>query len=110
MRVGAWLRVHGPGLSPVLLTARRGGRLIGVALIPRRRVWRHRIFPVRQLPAGLRRLAPLSPLWHGVELCRAATTGHVRAGSAAGHVLVLLGFVAAGAWWGTRTFSRRLAQ
>jgi len=67
-------------------------------------------FPVRQLPPGLRRLAPLSPLWHGVELCRAATTGHVRAGSAAGHVLVLLAVVAAGAWWGTRTFSRRLAQ
>ena len=67
-------------------------------------------FPVRQLPSALRALAPLSPLWHGVELCRAATTGHLRAGPAAGHVAVLVGFVAVGWWWGRRTFSRRLAQ
>ncbi|HET9729829.1 MAG TPA: ABC transporter permease, partial [Acidimicrobiia bacterium] len=32
-------------------------------------------FPVSQLPHGLRVLAVFSPLWHGVELARAATTG-----------------------------------
>ena len=32
-------------------------------------------FPVEQLPAPARWLAYVSPLWHGVELCRAATLG-----------------------------------
>ena len=32
-------------------------------------------FPVDGLPAVVRPLAWLSPLWHGVELCRAATLG-----------------------------------
>ena len=32
-------------------------------------------FPVDQLPARVRPLAYASPLWHGVELCRAATLG-----------------------------------
>jgi lipooligosaccharide transport system permease protein len=30
-------------------------------------------FPVSQLPLGVRWLAYLSPLWHGVQVCRAAT-------------------------------------
>ena len=32
-------------------------------------------FPVESLPTGLRWLAYASPLWHGVDLCRAATLG-----------------------------------
>ncbi|MGH3646453.1 MAG: ABC transporter permease [Micromonosporaceae bacterium] len=32
-------------------------------------------FPVAQLPGAVRPLAWLSPLWHGVELCRAAVLG-----------------------------------
>ena len=32
-------------------------------------------FPIIQLPDGLQPIAQLSPLWHGVELARAATTG-----------------------------------
>ena len=66
-------------------------------------------FPIDQLPSGLQVLAVLSPLYHGVELCRAATTG--TAGSVlvlAGHVAVLVGFIAAGWLWGARTFARRL--
>ena len=67
-------------------------------------------FPVRQLPAGVRPLAAVSPLWHGVELCRAATTGTLHAGAAAGHVAFLAACIAAGSWWGVRAFTRRLAQ
>ncbi|CAN5836134.1 ABC transporter permease [soil metagenome] len=66
-------------------------------------------FPIAQLPDGLQPLARLSPLWHAAELCRAATTGTLAWGSTVGHVLVLAGFVAVGAWFGTRTFTRRLA-
>ena len=67
-------------------------------------------FPVSELPAGLRAASAVSPLWHGVELCRAATTGSVDWGAAIVHVAVLIGCVAAGWSWGTRTFTRKLAQ
>jgi lipooligosaccharide transport system permease protein len=66
-------------------------------------------FPVKQLPGWSQPLAVLSPLWHGVELCRAATTGHARAGAVVVHIGVLVAFVAVGAWFGRRTFTRRLA-
>jgi lipooligosaccharide transport system permease protein len=67
-------------------------------------------FPVSELPRGLRAASAVSPLWHGVELCRAATTGSVEWDAAVVHVAVLVGCAAAGWWWGTRTFTRRLAQ
>jgi lipooligosaccharide transport system permease protein len=66
-------------------------------------------FPITQLPPWLQRLAVLSPLYHGVELCRMATTGIWDAGSAAVDIAVLGAFVAAGIWWGRRTFTARLA-
>jgi lipooligosaccharide transport system permease protein len=65
-------------------------------------------FPVAQLPLGLRIAARFSPLWHGVELCRAATTGTLALGAAAIHVSVLVGCIVFGAAWGHRTFTRRL--
>jgi lipooligosaccharide transport system permease protein len=65
-------------------------------------------FPVDQLPAGFRRLVVVSPLWHGVELCRDATTGQWRPGSQSLHVAVLVALVAVGWRAGTRTFSERL--
>ena len=67
-------------------------------------------FPVDELPDWLRPVSALSPPWHGVELCRAATTGSVEWRAAAAHVAVLAGCVVAGWWWGTRTFTRKLAQ
>jgi lipooligosaccharide transport system permease protein len=65
-------------------------------------------FPVEQLPDGVRPLIALSPLWHAAELARAATTGSLGWGSL-GHAVVLVACIAAGAWWGTRTFQRRLS-
>jgi lipooligosaccharide transport system permease protein len=66
-------------------------------------------FPIGQLPPLVRALAPLSPLYHGVELCRAATSGQARsAGAVMVHVVVLLGVVAAASVVGRRTFARRL--
>ena len=43
-------------------------------------------FPVSQLPDVLQRLSWLSPLWHGVELCRGATTGSIDFCPAVAHV------------------------
>jgi lipooligosaccharide transport system permease protein len=65
-------------------------------------------FPVKQLPAGFRPFVVLSPLWHGVELCRDATTAHWRPGVQSLHMLVLAAFVVVGWRWGTRTFTDRL--
>ncbi len=68
-------------------------------------------FPLTQLPAGLRVVAWVMPLWHSVELCRDATTGSLGAGGLLGvaaHVAVLVAYVTVGYLWGTRTFSRRL--
>ena len=65
-------------------------------------------FPVDQLPSGVRPLVALSPLWHGVELCRDATTGTWDPGPQALHVLALAALAAVGWRWGARTFTERL--
>jgi lipooligosaccharide transport system permease protein len=65
-------------------------------------------FPVANLPAAVRPLAWVSPLWHGVELARAATTADVSWAAALGHLAVLVACAAAGCAWGVRTFGRRL--
>ncbi len=67
-------------------------------------------FPISQLPSGLRPLAAFSPLWHGVELARAATTGHFDLVAVVAHVAVLVGCIAVGAFAGIRTFTRRLSS
>ena len=65
-------------------------------------------FPISQLPSALQPLAALSPLWHGVELARAATTGTFDPAATAAHVAFLVACIAAGAAVGVRTFARRL--
>jgi len=67
-------------------------------------------FPINQLPRGLCPLAALSPLWHGVELARDATTGHFDAAPVAAHIAVLVACIGAGAYFGVRRFSRRLTS
>ncbi|ROT27130.1 ABC transporter permease [Micromonospora sp. HM5-17] len=65
-------------------------------------------FPVESLPTALRWLAYASPLWHGVDLCRAATLGVAPDWSVPGHLLYL-GAWAAGGWLLARAcFRRRL--
>lgn len=67
-------------------------------------------FPVSELPDVLQKLVVISPLYHGVELARAATTGVYEAGSLLGHVAALAAFIVVGSWFGARTFSRRLGS
>jgi lipooligosaccharide transport system permease protein len=67
-------------------------------------------YPVEQLPAALEALARLTPLWHGVTLCRDLMLGTATVAGAVGHVAYLLAVVAAGWWWALRTFSARLAS
>jgi ABC-type polysaccharide/polyol phosphate export permease len=65
-------------------------------------------FPVGQLPVAVRPLAHASPLWHGVELCRAAMLGRAAAWPAAGHAGYLLAWSAAGFAAALYAFRRRL--
>jgi lipooligosaccharide transport system permease protein len=65
-------------------------------------------FPVEQLPDGMQPLAWLSPLFHGAELCRGATTGTIETGAVLVHVAVLAAVLAVSWAWGTRAFTRRL--
>jgi lipooligosaccharide transport system permease protein len=66
-------------------------------------------FPTSRLPDWLQPVSWFSPLWHAVELCRAATTGSApSAGSVVGHVAFLVVGLAAGCWWGVRRFNRAL--
>jgi lipooligosaccharide transport system permease protein len=68
-------------------------------------------FPISQLPALLQALAWISPLWHGVELCRAATTGVVVSPwLLAAHVAYLVLVFAIGWRWGTSTFRKQLVS
>jgi lipooligosaccharide transport system permease protein len=65
-------------------------------------------FPITQLPAWIRPVAYLTPLWHGVALCRGISLGTLTAGSAVLHVGYLAAFVAAGLLAGQRTYRKRL--
>jgi lipooligosaccharide transport system permease protein len=65
-------------------------------------------FPVESMPVVLRALAYALPLWHGVELCRAATLGVAPDLSVPGHLLVLAAWSALGFLLALRQFRRRL--
>jgi lipooligosaccharide transport system permease protein len=66
-------------------------------------------FPVEELPGWLQPVAYVTPLWHGIELCRGAVIDSVGAGNVAVHLGVLGAYIGAG-WAMCRiTFARRLA-
>ena len=65
-------------------------------------------FPVESLPGVLRWIAYVLPLWHGVDLCRAATLGSAPAWSPVGHVLYLALWAGVGWLLALRAFGRRL--
>jgi lipooligosaccharide transport system permease protein len=65
-------------------------------------------FPVTQLPAVVRPLAYITPLWHGVVLCRTLSLGTATLAGSAVHIGYLLAVTAAGIFVGDRTYRRRL--
>jgi lipooligosaccharide transport system permease protein len=65
-------------------------------------------FPVESLPAGLRFLAYALPLWHGVDLSRAATLGTAPDWSVTGHLLALAAWATVGWLLAVRQFRLRL--
>jgi lipooligosaccharide transport system permease protein len=69
-------------------------------------------FPIEQLPAFLQPLAWVTPLWHGVELCRSLSLGTIGADPvmALVHLAVLLLFAGGGLVATLWTFRRRLVK
>jgi lipooligosaccharide transport system permease protein len=67
-------------------------------------------FPIEQLPAAVRPLAWISPLWHGTELGRAAALDRWAVLPALGHLAYLGALLALGIALSTRYFTRRLAR
>ena len=67
-------------------------------------------FPISQLPAALRPVAYLTPLWHGVDLCRDLNLGHATFLPSLGHAVYLAAWFVAGTAVATVTFRRRLVS
>jgi lipooligosaccharide transport system permease protein len=65
-------------------------------------------FPVHQLPPVLEQVAYLTPLWHGVDLCRTLALGTATLGMTALHIAYLGAWVVAGALAAAKAFRRRL--
>ncbi len=67
-------------------------------------------FPITQIPAWLRPVAYVTPLWHGVELCRGLSLGTATLGGAALHTGYLLAVAAAGFAVAHVSYTRRLHE
>jgi lipooligosaccharide transport system permease protein len=65
-------------------------------------------FPISQLPTVLQWIAYLTPLWHGVDLCRTLCLGTAGLLASVGHVLYLSVWFAAGTWLAVKAFENRL--
>jgi lipooligosaccharide transport system permease protein len=65
-------------------------------------------FPVSQLPRALRAVAEVTPLWHGVDLCRSLSLGRATLLGSIGHVAYLCAFVVASLALARRTLTKRL--
>ena len=65
-------------------------------------------FPISQLPPVLQPVAWITPLWHGVSLCRGLALGTGTWPSLAGHVAYLVGLTSLGIVLALRSYRRRL--
>jgi lipooligosaccharide transport system permease protein len=65
-------------------------------------------FPISTLPAVLEFVARLTPLWHGVTLCRDLTLGDIAPWADLLHLFYLLAWIAVGLVAARFTYARRL--
>jgi lipooligosaccharide transport system permease protein len=67
-------------------------------------------FPISQLPAAIRPIAYLTPLWHGVDLCRHLSLGRAPLLGSLGHVAYICLWIAGGTAVALVTYRRRLVH
>lgn len=65
-------------------------------------------FPVAQLPVVIEQAAYLTPLWHGVDLCRDLALGEAILVPVLGHLAYLAAWLVAGYLLALRAYTRRL--
>jgi lipooligosaccharide transport system permease protein len=65
--------------------------------------------PLEEYPKAVQWLLPVTPLYHGVDLLRSLTLGHV-GWDALIHVAYLLGVLALGVWFTARRLERKLLK
>ena len=82
-RPGRRLRAHGLGRAPGPQRQHAG---VATVRSDTMLLFAGTFYPVSELPPVARRLAEVTPLWHGAELARAASTGHASALATVGHV------------------------
>jgi lipooligosaccharide transport system permease protein len=67
-------------------------------------------FPISQLPAALEWVARVTPLWHGVTLCRELAAGTAELWPALGHAGYLAAFTLVGAAFAVRLLQGKLLK
>ena len=67
-------------------------------------------FPVDQMPFAARLIAYVSPLWHGVELCRSATLGVAPAVPVVVHLGYLVAWAVIGYWLACWRYQKKLTD
>jgi lipooligosaccharide transport system permease protein len=67
-------------------------------------------YPIEQLPEWLQTIAKVTPIWHGVELCRAAVNHRLVLADTLFHVAYLSLFAVVGWLLARRTFAKRLGN
>jgi lipooligosaccharide transport system permease protein len=67
-------------------------------------------YPIEQLPEWLQTIAKLTPIWHGVELCRDSVNGRLEWDTTLVHVAYLSIFAVVGWMLASRTFAKRLGN
>ncbi|MBV8160020.1 MAG: ABC transporter permease [Acidimicrobiia bacterium] len=65
-------------------------------------------FPVSQLPTAIQPLAYVTPLWHGVDLCRRLSLGTATLLGSLAHVAYLVAWIVAGTAIALHNYRRRL--
>ena len=65
-------------------------------------------YPITQLPVWLQTVVKVLPLWHGVELARGFSLGHLSFSAGLVHAFVLLGWIIAGTLLSFRFMRTRL--
>ncbi|TWH18426.1 ABC transporter permease [Prauserella rugosa] len=99
-----------PIMAVAATTYNEGGRFTAIFrfLVMPMILFSGTFFPIEQLPAAVRWLAWISPVWHGTELARGATFGGLGLLPAAGHLAFLGTLLGVSALAARRYFYRRL--